>query len=458
MIFFRSKALWAGACYFLVLLALALWVRGIPGQPDALSITLMGIIKTSSMGDPASFATAALDIAQNGWISSANQWIFNLWPPGFVLLQALVVKILGPEAPVILVLQVVAALLFSVVLVLLFNLLVRFVQDRVAFFLPLVIFVFPVSRVFLLEPTGLSLGESFAIGFFLLGILLALNSVIQGAIWYAVGAGICLGLSAYFRSQFEIILMSLTGWGLLFLVSVKLPGVKKHVNPEALKSTIRTIAVVLLLAHATTLPWRTYHWLNQGSPQWVFTSAVVFTNAVMPSEYLEKVHGGFVVAGGGNLVCRLNPSACGDTANARQLFIRTFLEQPVNWYSLKFAVIGEYWFSSMRNWTAISESATIIDLLVNSILLLALVALLILLFTKSVRSHALWIPLMWFTASLSSAYALIFTLAHFETRYFYFPKIVGVLMVLIVLCLYFRPTRRIETFDLSQSGSVLGRD
>ena len=44
---------------------------------------------------PTYFATAAIDIAENGWISSYNDWIFNLWPPGFVLLEASIIKVAG---------------------------------------------------------------------------------------------------------------------------------------------------------------------------------------------------------------------------------------------------------------------------------------------------------------------------------------------------------------------------
>lgn len=434
MTLFRLKALWAGLGYFLILAGLAFWVRDIPGQPDAFKTTLTQLIKTGEMSDPRYFATATLDVANNGWISSANEWIFNLWPPGFVLLQASIVKIMGREAPVILVLQVLAAALFSVVLVLLFELLIRFVNVRIAFALPLLIFAFPVSRVFLLQPTGISLGESFAIGLFLLGILLAFNSVIRKSPWYAAYAGLCLGLSAYFRSQFEIILLSLTAWGFLLLIATQLINLRKFIEPVFVKSTIKTIGIALLIAHATTLPWRAYHWINQESPQWVFTKDVVFTNSVMTSEFLEKAGGGFVVAGGGNLVCRINISACGDTVNAKNLFIKTFIENPTKWYALKFDVIGEYWFSSVQNWVTVGTKATTIDIVTNAFLLLALVVLAFLLVAKRIRSYGIWLLLIWFNVSLFSAYLLIFTLAHFEARYFYFPKIVGIFMVLIVVC------------------------
>lgn len=162
----KHESLWVGIIYFLILLGIALWVRDITNQLDTFN-TIQQLIKTSQLGDPIYSATAAMDIAEKGWISTANEWIINLWPPGFILLEALIIKLLGADAPVILVLQVFAAVLFSIVLVLLFNLLREYAIKQVAFILPLLIFAFPVSRVFLLEPTGISLGESFAIGFFL---------------------------------------------------------------------------------------------------------------------------------------------------------------------------------------------------------------------------------------------------------------------------------------------------
>lgn len=443
--FSKRESFCVGVVYFLILLCIALWVRDIPNQPDAFNLTIQQLIKTSSMGDPASFATAAIDIAENGWISSANNWIFNLWPPGFVLLEAFILKVMGPEVPVVLVLQILAALLFSVVLTLLYDFLRARVKNKVAFGLPLLIFAFPVSRVFLLEPTGITLGESFSIGFFLISILLAIRSVImQSSLQYAVYAGFCLALSAYFRSQFELILLALTFWGIVLFIALLFTRLRKFVDPNLLKSSLKTIGVMLLAAHAATVPWRIYHWVNHGGPHWVYTSSVTFGNSVMTSEYLESVNGGFVVAGGGNLVCRIDPTTCGDKANAKQLFIKTFIENPVEWYSLKLDVIGEYWFSSVKNWSSVYAPSTWLDVVTNGILLISLIILVALLFTRKVMSHASWPLLLWFNASLFSTYLLIITVQQFEARYFYFPKIAGLTMLLILGPLYWRPTKSLS--------------
>ena len=443
----KYESLRVGAIYFLILLGIALWVRDIPNQPDAFNITLQQLIKTSAWSDPTYFATAALDIAENGWISSANDWIFNLWPPGFILLETFILKILGPEAPAILVLQILSAVLFSIVLVLLYDLMSKFVTSKIAFVLPLLIFAFPVGRVFLLQPIGVSLGESFAIGFFLICILLVFRSVMRNQIRYAVYAGLCLALSAYFRSQFEIILLALTGWGVLLIIAVPLTSLRKSIEPKFVQSVIKTIAIVLLIAHAATVPWRAYHWIYQGNPSWVQTSDLVFANSVMTSEQLNNKQGGFVVAGGGNLVCRIDPTTCGDTANAKSLFIKTFISHPVEWYSLKFGVIGDYWFSSMDFMENSPSKATPRDIIANGLFLSALIALAALLLTRKVRYNGFWILLMWVNASLFSAYTLIFTVVHFEVRYFFFPKIVGLVMFLIVAGLYFRPMKKINTMN-----------
>ncbi|MFY9141771.1 hypothetical protein [Sulfuricurvum sp.] len=427
-----TTRIWVGLAYFVILLCIALFARDIPNQYNPFDLTISKLVQVSVMGDPASFATAAIDIAENGWISSANEWILNLWPPGFVLLEAFIIKVFGIDTPIILVLQIMASALFSVVLLLLYEFLNEHINQKIALILPLLIFAFPVARVFLLEPIGISLGESFSVGFFLLAILLSIRSVVQNSFRKAIYAGIFLALSAYFRSQFEIVLIILTGWGILLFIISK---IIRFQSPN-IKSALKTIGVILLVAHAVTIPWRVYHWVHQGSPLWVYTVSVTFGNAVSSSEFLESVHGGFVVAGGGNLVCRINPAACGDTANAKELFIKTFLEHPLEWYSLKLGLIGKYWFSSIQNFVTVGVASTISDIVINGSLLGMLIAILYFLLNYKLKTDKLWLLLLWFNVSILSTYFIIFTIAHFEVRYFYFPKIVIITMFILLMFLH----------------------
>lgn len=437
-----------GMVYFLILMSMALWVRDIPNQPDAWNTTLQQIANgetpgNSSRGDRASFAAAAIDVAEHGRIRPEKEWVFNLWPPGFIFLEALIVKIFGMGTPVILILQILAAVLFSIVLVLFYdNLHVYVKQGAVAMGLPLLLFAFPAFRMFLLQPAGITLGESFSIGFFLIFIVLAIRSAMQRSLWDAVCAGLCLALSAYFRSQFEFILLVLTAWGVLLVIVIRVVRFST-IEPGFLKATAKTIGVMLLVAHITMVPWRIYRWTHfyEGNPRWVMTTDLYYGNSVMRSEDLREIGGGWLVAGGGNLVCRIDPSACGDTENAKKLFFRTFFRHPIQWYALKFSVIGKYWFSSPKNFAGVGIESTVMDIVANGLLLMVLIVSGLLLFTRRIRDHGFWIFLLWFAISLSSAYGVIFSLAQFEVRYFYFPKIVGLLFFLMLLSLHFSQKR-----------------
>lgn len=438
----KHATIWVSLLYCLILLCIALWVRDIPDQPDALNTTLQQIAAgITRMGDPASFAIAAIDFAETGRISGANEWIFNLWPPGFIMMQAFIIRVLGSEVPVILVLQLMAVLLFSTLLTLLYEYLNRYVKHKlVAMALPLLIFAVPVSRVVLLQPKGIVLGESFAIGFFLLGVLLTIRAVERHSLRYAICAGLCLAMSAYFRSQFEFILLVLTGWGILLLIVTYIKR-RQNTFDLAYLNSLKTILIMLLVAHAATVPWRAYRWtyFYAGTPSWVTSSELLYRNSVMASEHLESLGGHFIVAGTGNVVCRIDPSTCGDTENAKELFFRTFVRHSVEWYSLKFDAIGEYWYSSLRNFGNVAIKSTSMDIITNALLLVALTALVCLSLTRKVRSHTSSIVLAWFNIALFSAYAIIFSLSHYEVRYFHFPKIGGIMMLLIVATLYTRP-------------------
>lgn len=425
------RTLYIAGAYFTFLLVLALWVRDVPYDYNVFTLTAPELVQTSALGDPSSFATAAMDVAQNGWISVENEWIFNLWPPGFVVLEALIIRVLGPEVPIILALQVLATVLFSVVLTLLCRHLDATFGKTLAFLLPLAIFAFPVSRVFLLQPTGVTLGETFAIGFFLIGLLLTLRSAETGRMLNAVLAGSCIALSAYFRSQFEIILLALTFWGLITMTVLGIRRLTVERKSRRTKTVLLTIGVTILVAHVTTAPWRAYHWMNHETLKWVQTSTLTFRNSVLESKELEELGAGWVVAGGGNLTCQIDPTTCGRLENAESLFVRTFLSNPFEWYARKSEIIGDYWFAPVQNWTAVSVGPTVWDFVNNTLILAALGGLVVLLCLRNVRAWAEWYVQVWFTASLLSAYALIITVSQFEVRYFYFPKIVILAMFII---------------------------
>ena len=57
---------------------------------------------------------------------------------------------------------------------------------------------------------------------------------------------------------------------------------------------------------------------------------------------------------------------------------------------------------------------------------------------RKMRSDKVTVLFAWFNLSLLSVYSVIFTIAHFEVRYFYFPKIVIIYLFLIIGTIYIK--------------------
>jgi hypothetical protein len=432
----RYKMAFVSVIYLSVLLCILLFVRDYPNHMES-NTTVHRLLKISPFNDAATFAKAAIEVVENGWLLPGSDWIFNLWPPGFVLLEALMLKILGMDCQLILALQVVAAVLLTSMLILNYVFLKKRIPLLLAICLPLLIFVFPVTRIFMLEPDGVSLGETYSIGFFLIFVLLALSSIEEKSLWAAVGAGVSLALAAYFRSQFEILLTMLTLCG-VFLIVFRFLISKKQKQKTRFGFFEKSVLCALFFANLTTLPWRMYHFKNHNSFKWVHTQSLTFQNALKSNEHYSKVlGGGLITEGRGNLVCIIDPTTCGQTTDAGKIFFKTFLLNPIKWYTLKGEVIGKYWFSAADEWGAPGLVSTFLENLANSVLLLLALASVLMLFLKRLRSQACWPTLLWIHGGFLSAFLLIFTFAHFEVRYFFFPKIFFVFMAVLEFSLFF---------------------
>jgi hypothetical protein len=423
--------------YILILSGISLFIRDIPYQPELNSSAIQMLNPTRyGLGDPISFVKAGLDIARTGWVSDLNNWIISLWPPGFIILQAAIIKVVGENGPFILAQLVLAVALFSLVSIRFYILLRKELTAAVAFILPLCLFLFPMPRVFLLQPIGVIMGESFAIGFFLLGVIETLFLVQIDKKSNLILAGIYFALAAYFRSQFEIFILAMTFWVVFWAIVRKAQGDSKN-------SSFKKILVILMITHMCMLPWRVYHRHFDGSAKWVQTENITFRNSVRTTEELHANGSGFVAAGGGNLVCQIDEQSCGRSERVKRLFILTFLKHPFKWYSIKAGIFPSYWFSPVDNWTNVIKSAGALDFAINAIFALALILSVALLFVRAFRRSLFFPIFLWLILSVHSAYLLIFTVQQFEVRYFYFYKIFGVVVLIL------------ETVLLLRSNSVL---
>ena len=136
--------------YFSICCFIGFYVRDISGQPDFFEDVNHFISNYNKFGDPLSFANGALDIYTYSWFSSGNSWLIHLWPTGFMLLEGLILKIFGINAPFILILIILNSLFTTCFLTMLQLYLSQALPKIVAVFSSLFILIFPLTRLWLL--------------------------------------------------------------------------------------------------------------------------------------------------------------------------------------------------------------------------------------------------------------------------------------------------------------------
>lgn len=426
-------------CYFLLLGAYATIAHHPAGQIDGMATSARDLLKFIP-SDPGSFITGAMNIADKGWISPENNWIISFWPPGFLLMEAGLIKLVGLDsAHFVYLIQLMACAAWGVVLAKFNRVLRAFVSGPLASLLPLLFFLPPMARSFLLEPGRVIFGETFSIAFFFLGVLYALQA--NGAERPrkpAIAAGLCIGVAAYFRSQFELFVLGLTFW---LLVAWVWSLIRRTPSPGR-RGWMSIALVIILSAHIVMAPWRIYHQVTMGSPKWVYTEQLSFQTSVMSREHLLSQGGAFIVEGGGGLACRIDESTCGRTKEAAKLFIQTLLTHPLQWHAIKFGIIGKYFFSSQNDLGMVETNPTAVDYTANFYFLLAIVGALLLGIALARRQSSYAALINWMNATIVSAYYLIFMVHQYEVRYFYFGKLYATLIATLGVVLLMAQHRR----------------
>lgn len=417
------------AGYFAVLCLLGLLFAGVRGQLQW-GMPVAEIAVKAGFNDPGSFITGALDIARHGWVTPADYWLVHLWPPGFMALEGALLRLMGEGVPILVPLLVLAALCSAGWMFLLRAYLLPTLPERLATAAPLVTFVFPVAPFVMFSPMGLAFGETFSISFFIAGFLLILLARRSGSWWQAIAAGIALALSAYFRSQFEVLVVVLTLAAVVLVLAYLVVFVMKR---RALVDgrTLRAIVVGMTVAQAAMMPWRYHNFVEHGKFAWVETSTIIAHNSLTPEDQLLKAGARFVVEGGGHLACKLQPSYCGRTEP--EFFYRAFFQHPFAWLAEKAQRLPKYWFAPAvpSSMATVGQQPSWADLLANLVLLACVAAVPWRLWR--IRRQPTFAVQAWFQASFYGSLAAVYTLAHFEARYFYLPKIFAVVALLSLL-------------------------
>ncbi len=420
---FDESYLFGWLFYFVVLICTAI-LTDLP-RFEIWKSSLVQAASGLGYGDPTYFAAAAVDVSKFGWVTQNSQWVFNLWPPGFVLLEALFLKILGVEAPIPLIFLFCSVCIFATLLMEMRRLL-RNGIGSISWFLPLLIFLFPAARVFILNITGLLFGEWLAIGSFFLAAMMLLRRSRKSTVL----AGFLFAISAYTRSQYEFFLLA------TFLVSISLVGLVylfKMKTRASYWEASKYLVYSLVIAQVFMAPWRVYHFANHGDPRWVFTGNYLIEASLKTDETLNSGGAGFLTEGGINMACRLAPEHCGE--NSKKVYIEIFRKNAFSWILAKVQLLPKFWFASAHNQDLTSpKSNTPLDGFLNFVFLLSVLGSLSMLWIgRKVDSIMIWAGL---TLGLLAAHSAIIVFSHFEVRYFFFIKLYGLFSFMILYSEY----------------------
>ncbi|MES2247541.1 MAG: hypothetical protein V4645_09680 [Pseudomonadota bacterium] len=415
------------AVFYAVILFAISFVRDRAVQPD-LWVNVSDFLNFSIINDPKTFARAGLEVAEQGWLAQPSAWIFNLWPPGFVLLLSGIFKLFGIEVPFLAVLLGLTIVAGTFMLMTVRRYLSFYVSAPVALLLPLVPFLFPVTRFFLLQPVGLSFGEGFSVIFFITFTFLLLIAVKNRSVIQALASGGFLALAAYFRSQYELIalVLSVGFFGLLVLVVLADVFFKKKSAESNKYQALKMMALTVLAAQLLMLPWRIYHYVDSNRWGWVQTQEIVIRNALLPEEQLFEMGGDFVVLGGGHLACKFEPDYCGKTESS--FFYKALFNHFGEWIEYKVSLAKFFWFPTIRYFPKLLAEDVPGDYLGNSIVLIFFAASFY--FLRVVRKSSDFLAYFWILSSFYACFFVIFVLVQFEVRYFFLPKIFSIFIAL----------------------------
>jgi len=368
--------------------------------------------------DPGFIAQAAKDLYAYGRLTDNDAWIFHLWPPGPSALEASILKLFGPHAPIVVVLQIIASLALAWMFFLERKVLTPLIGLQAASIVPFGVLLFPAFRQYLLEPDCAILGETIAISSFFSSIFFLIISLEKDSIFYATVAGACLAIASYLRAQVELITLACTLLAIPLGVALLVSAWPVREEKAYRVRMVKMMFVFLVVGHILMIPWRVHNWVDIGSIRWGTAADLIAKNGLSDSEFLESRDGDFVVEGGGNLGCVLEPSYCG--RNSFSDYITVFLTNFLTWESVKASLIGKYWFSSLYNLGKVKFSATNIDIFWNCILAFCIP----LTFTSLVMAaNYRWSAvLVWLVLSFCGYLFVVLSLVHFEVRYFFLPK------------------------------------
>jgi hypothetical protein len=412
--------------------------------------------KAWGWSDSGSYLQMGIAQAKFGHLPPDLMWTAIFWPPGVSYLNAFAIKMVGLEGQFIFVLATITALLWGLVMALIFSILRIFMRFWIAILVMVAVIQTDLYHQYLVRD-ALIWSDGYAAAFICLTVLFSYKGHSNSNIKYFALSGFSLAALAYVRGQyFVVVQFSLVlAVGFLGLVLVLyiynraklLPNFLEKISSFSRKVSgpLALLSLVAILTCAPYLLWQKNHvgdisWDLKGEWHWTSTDAF----AAMGNWLKAEDQAGFIAQGGGGTACKVDPQLCvmvylaeyrdkdpfsiydSEPYTGKEFYamtLKTFRQHPVQWFKIKFPYLVKYWNSS----PAISGPAQS-DMTTSVISAIGLAILTVSLFFKRSRKH--WFGPASIAVILTGATIGPPYLAHFEVRYLVAVKFIGLMVLL----------------------------
>jgi hypothetical protein len=326
------------------------------------------IISKGGQGDEAGFINQAR-VWSSDSISRDNSGILGLWPPGIILFHFMFIKILGHTYMPLLILGFIniTIMTFTVFFSTHFvsvkwknlNLL-----KKLALLLGFSYFFYEWNGFFL--KNAILLTEGISTSLFALYLSLLLYSCHKKNFGYEktnnkliklVAMSMLLIAAQYTRQIYGLIV------DLAFVSFVVFLTYNKLIHSKSIKELAKAYGMVIIpvgIAFIAAIPYKTLQYYSTNSFAMTATTSYVWGQRWTPSDYLIAQGGEWLVRGGANLPCKLEPELCQTIFEKelatnlpyqnsqffkeyKSLAIRSIFENPVKWGTVKFQLLYDYW-------------------------------------------------------------------------------------------------------------------
>jgi len=314
------------------------------------------MIEIFGFADAGSYLQAAQNLVANGRIVPEWQWVYNLWPPGMVWLDALSMRFSPLSYG--LTIGLVTTLVWSIVLALLTWPFIRTLRSAaLVFVLELLVLSTSPFQSWMFDE-GLFYADGLAAGLFLIGLILIVNRARQPAplqSWIRDGlfAGTAFASSIYLRASYQLVPYALGAVALVVAVLALIAHLKKTDSAPLVRQAV-LVATAALSVAILMQPYSFFVQRTMDRAQFVQTEDLVYEHAW--EDPATDTIPQWMRDGGSTVGCDIDPVQCAvlkSEASAGQpptsealkdSLIAAILAHPLEFVANRVPVVAQQWF------------------------------------------------------------------------------------------------------------------